>query len=112
MWAHWVCSASAVTTTPVMSMVDSKGWKQVIVGLSVYFSLSHHESTVMSHRGQQVHTTLPGVITGATQRLAVHRDRRCATVLAGQPRTDRAIQGITIDQSQHGRPCATWFCGR
>src|SRR5436190_20095424 len=72
-----------------------------LVGLSVYLSLSHRDSTVMGHRRQQVHAALPGVITGATQRLAVHRDRPIAIVLASQPGTDRAIERITIDPSEH-----------
>jgi hypothetical protein len=72
-----------------------------LVGLSIYFPLSHHDSAVMGHSGQQMHTTLPGLITGATQRLSVHRDRPNAGVLASQPGTDRTIQSVTIDRSQH-----------
>lgn len=53
-----------------------------LVSLPAYFSLSHNDSTVVGHRRQQMHATLPGVSTDATQRLAVHRNRPNAGVLA------------------------------
>src|SRR4029453_14536442 len=74
--AGWVCSASAVTTTPARSRRASSGANAGTSSGRADLALGQHRAALVVHRRQQVHRAAVTVRrVGAAQRLAVDGHR-------------------------------------